>query len=50
MNKKRITITMNPEVKEKVDTILHSQGKKLSSIIELHLIEIIKQNSKEIEG
>ena len=42
--KEQITITIDPEVRKKVAMILKQNGQKISSVIELHLKEIIKND------
>lgn len=44
--KEAITISIDPEVRRKAVEILEKNGQKMSSIIELHLKEIIKQHGK----
>jgi len=41
-----ITISIDPEIKKQVVEILKQKGQKMSSVIELHLKEIIKENAK----
>ena len=44
--KEAITISIDPEVRKKAVEILEQNGQKMSSVIELHLKEIIKENAK----
>lgn len=44
--KEQITITIDPEIRKRVAVILEQNGQKMSSVIELHLKKIIKENAK----
>ncbi len=48
--KKITTITLDPEVREKVKVILKAEGKKMSSVIELFLRKIILENKQKTKG
>ena len=44
--KTTINLSIDSEVKRKANDIFKKNGQKMSSVIELHLKEIIKQNAK----
>lgn len=45
--KQSFTFTIDPEIKEEAQIILESQGRKLSSMIEIYLKKIIQENKEE---